>query len=165
MENISKHITYAEATHSDTAKRNGISNTPGASDLAAMKRVAEKVFEPLRAYIGEPIRVNSFFRTLQVNTLIGGSATSQHMKGEAMDISRFASSKFRNAELFWYIRNNLEFDQLIWEMGNDTEPDWIHVSLKSWSNRREVLQAYKQSGLTRYRIFNLLNQIGEKKKK
>ena len=158
MDNISKHISYTEATHSDTAKRHGISNTPNATELASMKRIAERVFEPLRAKIGEPIRINSFFRTQRVNTLIGGSATSQHMKGEAMDISRIGT-RYTNADLFWNIRDRLEFDQLIWEMGNDTEPDWIHVSLKASGNRRQVLQAYKASGVTKYKSFLL-----EKKK-
>jgi hypothetical protein len=165
MVNISKHITYAEATRSETAQKQGVANTPDTVSLTAMKRTAERVFEPLRSYIGEPVRINSFFRTPQVNTLIGGSKTSQHMKGEAMDIGRFAGSGYSNADIFWFIRENLEFDQLIWEMGNDAEPDWIHVSLKPSGNRREVLQAYKSSGITKYKIFNLLKKIVEKKKK
>ena len=165
MENISKHISYAEATRSEAAQKQGITNIPDAASLTAMKRTAERVFEPLRTYIGEPIRINSFFRTPQVNTLIGGSATSQHMKGEAMDIGRFANSNYSNAEIFWFIRENLDFDQLIWEMGTDGEPDWVHVSLKPSGNRREVLQAYKSGGLTKYKIFNLLKKIVEKKKK
>jgi enolase len=165
MENISKHITYAEATRSEAAQQRGIANTPDTVSLSAMKRTAERIFEPLRSYIGEPIRVNSFFRTPQVNTLIGGSTSSQHMKGEAMDIGRFAGSGYSNAEIFWFIRENLEFDQLIWEMGTDGEPDWVHVSLKPSGNRREVLQAYKSSGITKYKIFTLLKKIVEKKKK
>jgi hypothetical protein len=165
MENISKHISYSEATRSETAQSQGIANKPDAVSLPAMKRIAERIFEPLRTYIGEPIRINSFFRTPQVNKLIGGSATSQHMKGEAMDIGRFAGSNYNNAELFWFIRENLEFDQLIWEHGTDTEPGWIHVSLKASGNRREVLQAYKAAGITKYKIFNLLKLIVEKKKK
>jgi hypothetical protein len=165
MQNITPNVTYAEATRSETAQKQGITNIPDAASLSAMKRTAERIFEPLRAYIGEPVRINSFFRTPQVNTLIGGSATSQHMKGEAMDIGRLAGSNYSNAELFWFIRENLEFDQLIWEHGTDTDPDWVHVSLKPSGNRREVLQAYKSSGITKYKIFNLLKLIVEKKKK
>ena len=165
MENISKHISYAEATNSATAQRHGISNVPGATELAAMRRVAGIVFEPLRATVGEPVRVSSFYRNPQVNALVGGSATSQHMKGEAMDIERFDKSNYSNAELFWIIRENFLFDQLIWEFGTEEEPDWVHVSLKTSGNRQQVLQAYKQSGVTKYRSFSLLKKIAEKKKK
>jgi hypothetical protein len=165
MENISKHISYLEATRSETAQKQGIANNPDAVSLTAMKRIAERIFEPLRSYLGEPIRINSFFRTPQVNTLIGGSTSSQHMKGEAMDIGRFNGSNYNNAELFWFIREYLEFDQLIWEHGTDTEPGWIHVSFKPLGNRREVLQAYKSGGITKYKIFNLLKLLAEKKKK
>ena len=153
MENISKNITYAEAIYSATALSKGVSNVPNATELTAMRYVAANVFEPLRAAMGEPVKVNSFFRTPQVNALIGGASGSQHMKGEAMDIARQASSKYTNADLFWHIHDNLNYDQLIWEMGNDAEPEWVHVSLKPSGNRRQVLQAYKQSGLTKYKNF------------
>jgi len=159
MQNISKHITYAEATRSEAAAARGIANTPNDVHLTAMRYVAERVFEPMRAHFGEAIRINSFFRSQQVNALIGGAVTSQHMKGEAIDIGRYANSKYTLADLFWYIREHLVFDQLIWEHGTDSEPGWVHVSLKPSGNRREVLQAYKQSGLTKYKQFIL-----EKKK-
>ena len=156
MENISKHITYSEATRSETAVRYGVSNAPNATQLAAMRYIAGRVFEPLRVHVGEPVRVSSFFRSPSVNALIpGASTTSQHLKGEAIDICRFAGSRFTNADLFWYIRENLEFDQLIWEHGTNEEPEWIHVSLKTSGNRRQLLQAYKLGGATRYMDFNL----------
>ena len=159
MENISKNISYQEATRSDTAVRYGISNSPDATQLAAMKYTAERVFEPLRAQINEPVRVSSFFRAPRVNALIpGSSSTSQHLKGEAIDICRFAGSKYTNADLFWFIRDYLDFDQLIWEHGTETEPEWVHVSLKKSGNRREVLQAYRMSGLTKYKNFLLLKK-------
>ena len=168
MDNISRHITYAEAIRSATAARLGVSNTPSTEHIVAMKRIAERVFEPLRTYFGAPIEVGSFFRNPQVNAAIGGSATSQHMKGEAMDINKFAASNYTNAELFWYIKERLEFDQLIWEFGTESEPDWVHVSLKASNNRKQVLQAYKASGVTKYRTFNLVKKIKdfvEEKKK
>ena len=83
---ISKHITYAEAIHSNTAKRKSIDNTPNPTQVETMKLTAEKIFEPLREWVGGPIKVNSFFRSPELNEKIGGSKTSQHCKGQAIDI-------------------------------------------------------------------------------
>ena len=161
MDNISKHISYSEATTSATAIKNGIDNTPTAQHLSAMKNVAAKVFEPLRTYIGEPIRIASFYRTAKLNPLIpGASTTSQHMVGEAIDIERYASSKYKNADLFAFIYQNLNFDQLIWEAGNDKEPDWVHVSLKaSGTQRKQALQMYRVNGSSKYKEFSLWQSI------
>lgn len=146
-ENISKHITYKEATHSNTGIKRGIDNTPGNGELIAMKRLAENVFEPLRDHFGKPIRVNSFFRSKELNRAVGGSSTSQHVKGEAIDISGIGIS---NKDLFNYIKQNLDFDRLIWEFGNDSEPQWVHVSYKADKNRKSVLKATKANGRTKY---------------
>ena len=110
MENISKNITYAEAIHSQTAKRRGIDNTPNPAQLENMKLVAEKIFEPLRSWVGGPIKVNSFFRSPELNTAIGGVASSQHCKGQAIDIDDVYGRR-SNAEMFTYIREMLDFDQ------------------------------------------------------
>jgi len=148
MENISKHISYKEATHSNTATRRGIDNTPGKTELAAMKLVAEKVFQPAREHFNKPIKINSFFRSATLNKRIGGSTTSQHCKGEAIDLDAVG---FTNKELYEYIKENLVFDQLIWEFGTDNEPDWVHVSYTAnRENRGEILQAKKQKGKTIY---------------
>ena len=85
MENISKNITYAEAIHSQTAKRKGIDNTPNPTQVENMKLTAEKIFQPLREWVGGPIKINSFFRSPELNEAIGGSKTSQHCKGQAID--------------------------------------------------------------------------------
>lgn len=135
---ISKHITYEEATQSPTALRYGIKNTPNETELANMKRVAEKCFEPLREWYGKPIKINSFFRCDQLNTLVGGSKTSQHVFGQAIDMS--AIDKKENAILYNWCLNNLEFDQLIWEYGDDLSPLWIHISYKKEGNRKQVLR-------------------------
>lgn len=141
-ENISKHITYREATNSATAKRYKIANDPNEEQLANMRYLAEKVFEPLRAWYGKPIYVTSFFRTLALNVYLKGAKNSQHCKGEAIDIDTPANRD--NAALFRYIRQNLEFDQLIWEYGDNTNPDWVHVSIRrDGKNRKEVLRVYK----------------------
>ncbi len=140
---ISDHITYAEAIHSETAKRKGIDNTPNPNQIEAMKLLAEKVFEPLREWVGGPIKVNSFFRSADLNTAIGGSKTSQHCKGQAIDIEDVYGYK-TNAEMYHWIKENLSFDQMIWEFGTDTQPNWVHVSYVSEEdNRNKCLKAYK----------------------
>lgn len=144
--NISKHVTLQEFTHSDSAIRYGISNEMNSTQLACAKLVCEKVFEPLREWLGKPIKINSGFRSFAVNKRIGGSKTSQHMKGEAIDLN-IGSKEFH------YIKDNLEFDQLIWEFGNDIEPQWVHVSYTSGNNKRQVLRAKKVKGKTIYSQF------------
>ena len=133
VENISKHITFKEATQSATADKLGIKNIPTDNELKAMKLVAEKCFEPLRVWYGKPIRVNSFFRNSELNRAVKGSATSQHVKGEAIDID--AGSKAENKKLFDYIKANLEFDQVI----NEYDYSWVHVSYSSKKNRKQIL--------------------------
>lgn len=144
--NISEHITYKEATASSKAKQLGISNTPNEKELRAMKLLADKVFEPLRKWYGKPIQVTSFFRSAKINKAIGGSATSQHSFGQAVDIDTVSDNK----KLFDYIKDNLPFDQLIWENGDDNVPGWIHVSYTETHNRKQVLRAVRRGGKTIY---------------
>lgn len=144
--NISEHITYKEATASNKAKQLGISNTPNEKELRAMKLLADKVFEPLRKWYGKPIQVTSFFRSAKINKAIGDSATSQHSLGQAIDIDTVSDNK----KLFDYIKDNLTFDQLIWEYGNDNAPDWVHVSYSEIRNRKQILRATKSGGKTVY---------------
>lgn len=119
MEKISANLSYKEGVHSNTATRRNIDNTPDADQLAAMKMVAAKVFQPVREWYGKPIRINSFFRSADLNTRIGGSKTSQHCKGEAIDMDTANDNK----KLYEYIRDNLDYDQLIWEFGDSKNPD------------------------------------------
>jgi len=137
---ISDHISYKEATHSDYAKQYGIKNVPSDEDIENMKLVAEKVFEPLREWVEAPIRVNSFYRSKELNLGIGGSQVSSHLTGNAIDITSIGGKT--NLEMFHYIKDNLDFDQLIWEFG--TEPKWLHVSYKSNNNRKQVLVTKKR---------------------
>ena len=127
MSKISKHITYKEATKSATALRLGIENTPNDYELQNMELIAEKVFEPLRRAVNGPIKINSFFRCEELNKAIGGSNRSQHCQGRAIDIDDFYGY-VSNSYMYYYIKDNLDFDQLIWEFGTDTNPDWVHVS-------------------------------------
>lgn len=155
---ISKHISYKEATHSNTATRRGINNIPSDKHIVAMKALAKNVFEPVRVHFDKPIRVNSFFRSVALNKAIGGSSTSQHCKGEAIDLD--VTKGFTNKQIYNYIKDNLEYDQLIWEFGTDKEPDWVHVSYRAdGKNRKQQLRASRKRGKTVYEI------IGEAVKK
>ena len=149
---ISKHISYKEGTYSNTATRLGIDNTPNDDQLTNMELVAEKIFEPLRSYVGGPIKINSFFRCPKLNTAIGGSHKSQHCKGQAMDIDD-VFGKCTNAEMYHFIKDNLDFDQMIWEFGDDDNPDWVHISYVSEEdNRNRCLKAYRKNGKTKYKV-------------
>ena len=149
---ISKHLSYKEGIRSNTATRLGIENKPNEEQLKNMKLLAEKVFEPLRNEVGGPIKVNSFFRSPDLNKAIGGSKTSQHCKGQAIDIDDTFGVK-SNAQMYYFIKSELDFDQMIWEFGTDGNPDWVHVSYVSpEKNRNRCLKAYKENGKTKYKI-------------
>ena len=149
---ISKHISYKEGVYSMTATRLGIDNTPGDDQLHFMEIIAERVFEPLREWVSGPIKINSFYRCPELNKAIGGSATSQHCKGQAMDIDD-TFGKATNAEMFNWIKENLDFDQMIWEFGDDDNPNWVHISYVSEEkNRNRCLRAYKYNGKTTYGV-------------
>lgn len=150
---ISEHITLAEATKSQTATRLDISNEPDETQLKNMVFLAETIFEPLRELKNVPIAITSFFRSEELNSAIGGSSSSQHCKGEAMDIDADVFGTWTNGEIFNYIKDNLEYDQLIWEFGDDENPNWVHVSVKmDGSNRCMVLKAYKDHKRTKYMV-------------
>ena len=153
MKKISDHISFKEAVRSNTALRRGIENTPDEIQLDNMKLLAVKVFEPLRKWVGGPIKINSFFRSPELNTAIGGSKTSQHCKGQAMDIDDTFGVK-TNAEMYHWIKDNLNFDQMIWEFGDDDNPAWVHVSYVSdATNRNRCLLAYKdENNKTKYKV-------------
>ena len=152
---FSKHISWKEATGSATAKKLEIDNTPNDEQLNNMQNLAEDLFEPLRERVGEPILINSFFRCEELNKAISGSATtSQHIEGCAIDLD---ATKISNCELFYIIKNEFEFDKLIWELGDDNNPAWIHVSYVKGNNRGLVYQAKRKPGkaFTTYHPFNL----------
>ncbi len=149
---ISKHISYKEGVYSRTAMRRGIKNNPNAEQMKNMVAIAEEVFEPLRMWVGGPIKINSFFRSPELNKAIGGSGKSQHCHGQAIDLDD-TFGRATNAEMFEFIKKHLDFDQIIWEFGNDTNPDWVHVSYVSpEQNRNRCLKAYKEKGKTNYKI-------------
>ena len=149
---ISKHISYKEGVYSITAIRKGIDNEPNEEQLSNMKLVAKKIFEPVRTHFKVPIKVNSFFRSPDLNKAIGGSTKSQHCKGQAIDIDD-TYGKIKNSDIYWWIKENLDFDQMIWEFGNNDNPDWVHISYVSPDkNRNRCLKAYRDDGKTKYMV-------------
>ena len=150
--NISENISFKEATFSNTAKRLKIKNEPSETHLKNMKTIAEKVFQPLREWAGHPIRINSMFRCPELCYAIGSNGkTSQHTKGQAIDLSTLGEKS--NGELFEYIKENLDFDQLIWEFGNNSNPKWIHVSfVNKKANRKRALRATKRGSQVTYYV-------------
>ena len=152
---LTKNLSLQEMLKSRTATRLGLSNSPNEEHIKNMQALAENIFQPLRDYFGVPIHISSGYRSEALNKAIGGSKSSQHCKGEAIDIDRDGYSQPDNAQIFEYIKNNLDFDQMIWEFGTQKNPEWVHVSHKrDGKNRAELLVAYKTSyGKTKYRQF------------
>jgi hypothetical protein len=152
---LSEHLDLSEVTKSDMAKRKGISNEPTPEHLENFKKLAENIFEPIRKHFNQPIFISSGYRSKELNTAIGGSLTSQHCSGEAIDIDMDGrSNTVTNKAVFDYIKGNLNFDQLIWEFGTDSNPDWVHVSYESTGRqRKQVLKAVRVNGNTTYKPF------------
>jgi hypothetical protein len=146
---LSTHLDLSEVIRSDSAKRNGISNMPTKEHIANFMLLAEKIFEPIREHFGVPIRISSGYRSKELNEKIGGSSTSQHSSGEALDIDMDGTS-ISNKQIFDYIKDNLEFDQLI----NEFNYSWVHVSYKSTGKqRKQILEAYKDGGASKYKPY------------
>ena len=149
---LSKHVSYREGVYSRTAERLGLKNDPSDVHLKNMRLIAEKIFEPLRMHVGGPIKINSFYRGPELNAAIGGSAKSQHCHGQAIDIDD-TFGHMSNADMYYWIKENLNFDQMIWEFGDDKNPNWVHVSyVNDEDNRNRCLKAYKEKGKTKYKI-------------
>jgi hypothetical protein len=154
---ISEHLDLSEVMRSDMAKRKGISNQPTPEHLENFKKLAENVFEPIRKKFNKPIIISSGYRSKALNEAIGGSSASQHCKGEAIDIDMDGTSgQITNKMIFDYIKNSINFDQLIWEFGSNDNPDWVHVSYSSTGKqRKEILKATRNSsGQTNYQKIN-----------
>ena len=145
MKKISDHISFKEATYSQTANKFDLQNKPNKEHIKNMETLAEKVFEPLRKWVGGPIKVNSFYRSEELNNKIGGAMSSSHITGNAIDISTLG--KKSNLEMLHYIIDNLDFDQVISEYPNeDGEPRWLHISYKNKKNNRKQALEIKRKG-------------------
>ena len=151
---LSENLSLAEVIRSETAKRNGVSNKPNPRHLENLKIIAGNIFQPIRNFFQRAIHLSSGYRSKELNTFIKGSASSQHCTGEALDID-MDGTEVTNREVFDYIKDNLEFDQLIWEFGTNDNPAWVHVSYKaSGKQRKQVLKATKVKGKTVYVPYN-----------
>jgi hypothetical protein len=143
---LSAHFALSEFTRSESAKREGLDNTPTAEHLENLKTLCEKVLEPIRLRFGS-INISSGYRGKMLNHFIGGSVSSDHCVGRAADIDMDDSGTgVTNKEIFEYIKNNLEFDQLI----NEFNYSWVHVGYRQGANRKQVLNAVKEGGKTVY---------------
>lgn len=142
MLKISEHINFDEAFKSQTAVRKKINNVPTDKEiLLNIQHVANNIFEPIRKHFNTPIGISSFYRCSALNKAVGGAKNSQHVIGEAIDIDADIFGGLTNKEIYDFVKNNLVFDQLIWEYGNDKNPEWVHVSLKrNGQNRKQILR-------------------------
>lgn len=147
---LSKNLSLAEMIISSEAKRKNINNMPSEDILANMKKLAINIFQPIREHFNSQIHISSGYRCIALNKSIGGASSSQHCSGEAMDIDMDGTT-ISNAQIFHWIKDNLVFDQLIWEFGTDTNPDWVHVSYESTGKqRKQILKATKKNGKAIY---------------
>ena len=152
---LSKNLSLAEVTKSNTAKRLGIDNTPDDEWVVEnLRQVAINVFQPLRDAFKCPIYVSSGYRSPELNTAIGGSKRSQHVEGRALDLDADVFGRCTNAQIFNWLKENVEFDQLIWEFGSEDNPDWVHVSfIYDGPNRCRCLKACRDDkGQTYYKV-------------
>ena len=135
-----KYFTIAELTRTNQKANNEITVEQGVN----LRRLVEKVLDPAREEFGGPIKVTSGFRSQEVNRLVGGAKSSQHCKGQAADLT------CSDNKTLFRILAEMEFDQLIYEFGDENQPSWVHVSYVLGANRNEILRARKSKGKTSY---------------
>jgi zinc D-Ala-D-Ala carboxypeptidase len=150
MTALSKYATLEECSKSTTASRLGIDNNPPVEVRDNLREVCSKVFDPCREFVGGPLAISSGYRGPKLNKAVGGSKSSEHMLGQALDIDCDTFGNGTNAALFHFIKDNLEFNQLIWEFGTDKNPEWVHVSYSRLHNKKQILKASKVNGKTVY---------------
>lgn len=151
---LSNYVSLAEVTKSNTARRKGISNEPTPEHLENLKIICVEVFDKVRTHFGVPLFISSGYRSEALNKAIKGSRTSDHSLGRALDLDQdFRGNGVTNMEVFEFIKDNLEFDQLIYEFGTTKNPDWVHVGYRKGANRKQVLVAYKEGTKTKYKAF------------
>jgi putative chitinase len=148
---LSPHFKLSEFTKSDTAIRKRIDNTPGPEHAANLKKVCEKILEPVRNHFGKPVRINSGYRGPALNAAVGGSSKSQHCNGQAVD---FEIDGLPNPQLAQWVANNCEFDQIILEFYDPKEgpnSGWVHASYAEGANRKQTLTAVTVNDKTVYK--------------
>ena len=153
---LSKNLSLSEVTYSQTALRRDIDNTPTEEHIENLKYIAEKVFQPIREYFEVPIYVSSGYRGEELNTAIGGSKTSFHRFGMALDLDQDGRNKgVSNCDVFYYIKDNLPFTELIWEFGDDNNPNWVHVAIAPGREEEKKTKiAQRINGKTQYKLWD-----------
>lgn len=154
---ISKFLTYNEVVKSYTAIKKGINNIPNETQLKNIIEWARNIFDPIRSFIGKPLGCHTIYRSPELNKLVGGSETSQHMavNGAAGDIDSDIYGYGNNIDIFNFIRGSLDFDQVIAEGIGNGKVEWVHASYVSpEANRKEVLMMYVHKGKTFYEYYN-----------
>ena len=146
---LSENLDLSEVIRSESAKRNGISNTPTPEHIENLKALAENIFQPIRDHFKKPIRISSGYRSKELNAKVGGSKSSDHCFGYAIDLDADGTS-ITNNEIFYFIKNNLKFKQLIFEFPVNGQASWIHISYQSSNLKNEILIAKKLYGKTVY---------------
>lgn len=148
---LSQYVSLSEVTKSDTATKRGIDNSPTPEHLENLKVICTEVFDKVREHFDVPIFISSGYRSAALNKAIGGSSTSDHNLGKALDLDQdFKGNGVTNKQVFDYIKQNLDFDQLIWEFGSNDNPDWVHVGYRKGANRKQILRAKKVGSKTVY---------------
>lgn len=151
---LSKNFSLSEFTKSNTAIRRGLDNNPTAEHIHNLVWLCENILQPLRDELGVSIRVTSGYRGEELNAAIGGSSTSDHCKGAGADCELWINGYEDNAKLFNVLRiMDLPVKQVIWEFGDEDQPSWVHIAGVKGDDRREYLQAYKEGGKTKYKIY------------
>jgi hypothetical protein len=149
--NLSTNLTLAEMVRSESAKRHNISNQPTPQHLENMRYLAEKIFQPIRDHFRFQILISSGYRSAALNKKIGGSNSSFHSKGCAIDIDN-DNTLITNKQIFDFIKENLEFTELIWEKGSDTNPAWVHVAIvKGREKEKEILKTKDGKTYTKFK--------------
>jgi len=153
---LSKNLSLDEVIYSQTALRRDIDNTPTEEHIENLKYVAEKIFQPIREHFGVPIYVSSGYRSKDLNEAIGGSPRSFHSHGMALDLDQDGRNKgVSNADVFYFIKDNLQFTELIWEFGTENNPNWVHVAITPGREEEKNTKiAQKINNRTTYSTWN-----------
>ena len=146
---LSENLDLSEVIRSESAKRHGINNQPTPEHIENFKLLAEKIFQPIRDHFKVPIRISSGYRSKELNAKIGGSKTSDHCFGYAIDIDNDGTS-ITNNEIFYFIKDNLKWKQLIFEFPVNGQASWIHISYQANNLKNQILIAKKLYGKTVY---------------
>ena len=153
---LSKNLSLSEVTKSNTAMRRGIDNSPTETHIENLKYIAEKVFQPIRNHFGVPIYISSGYRSQALNEVIGGSPRSFHSHGMALDLDQDGRNRgVSNADVFFYIKECLPFTELIWEFGDENNPNWVHVAIaEGREDEKKIKIAEKINNKTQYKIWD-----------